>query len=213
VEIPGDRAGDRQTDEEHMSAPLRRLTAPAALLACMLASAASFAQTNLPAEEFTAFAVNMGTYTVGSTASLVITVNRWSTAEEREKLMTTVREKGPEGLLKVVQGFPRLGSLRTPQTVGYELKFAIQDPAPEGGRRVLIATDRPISFTEATNRPPTIDYPFTVIDMQLKPDGTGSGTMSLAARIIPAGKNIVVENFDTQPIRLNKVESRKLKKD
>lgn len=194
-----------------MNAPLRLLTAPAIVLLCAVAPAAPLAQSNLAPEEFTAFAVNMGTYTVGTTASLVITVNRWSSAAEREKLLTTVREKGPEALLSVVQGFQRLGTLRTPQTVGYELKFAIQDPLPEGGRRVLIATDRPISFTEATNRPPTIDYPFTVLDMQLKPDGTGSGTMSLAARIIPAGKNIVVENFDTQPIRLNKVESRKLK--
>jgi hypothetical protein len=194
-----------------MNAPLRCLTAPAIVV--LLTVAAPHAQSNLPPEEFTAFAVNMGAYTVGSTASLVITVNRWSSLEQREKLLTTVREKGPQALLDVVQDFPRLGTLRTPQTVGYELKFAIQDPLPEGGRRVLIATDRPISFAEARSRPPTIDYPFTVIDMQLKPDGTGSGTMSLAARIIPAGKNIVVENFDTQPIRLNKVESRKLKKD
>lgn len=197
-----------------MNAPLRCLTAPAiVVLLTVAAPRAAGAQSNLPAEEFTAFAVNMGAYTVGSTASLVITVNRWSSQAEREKLLTTVREKGPQALLDVVQDFPRLGTLRTPQTVGYELKFAIQDPLPDGARRVLIATDRPISFAEARSRPPTIDYPFTVIDMQLKPDGTGSGTMSLAARIIPAGKNIVVENFDTQPIRLNKVESRKLKKD
>jgi len=106
----------------------------------------------------------------------------------------------------------RVGSLRTAQTVGYDLRLAISDPLPEGGTRVLLATDRPLSFYEATNRPVTYDYPITVIDMQLKPDGTGEGTMSLAARIIPAGKNIVVENYDTQPIKLNKVETRKLKK-
>jgi hypothetical protein len=155
----------------------------------------------------------MGTYTVGTTANLIITVNRWSSQAEREKVLTAVKEKGPKGLLDVVRDLPRAGTLRTAQTVGYELRFAIQDPLPDGGRRILIATDRPISFAEATSRPPTVDYPFTVIDMQLKGDGTGSGTMSLAARIIPAGKNIVVENFDTQPIRLNRIESRKLKKD
>lgn len=32
----------------------------------------------------------------------------------------------------------------------------------DGGRDVVIATDRPIGFWEATARPRTIDYPFTV---------------------------------------------------
>jgi hypothetical protein len=51
-----------------------------------------------------------------------------------------------------------------------------------------------------------------VIDMSLGPDGKGEGTMSIAAKLIPAGKNIVIENYDTQPVRLNKIESRKLKR-
>jgi hypothetical protein len=73
-------------------------------------------------------------------------------------------------------------------------------------------TDRPISFGEATYRPPSIEYPFTVIDMTLPAEGAGEGTMSVAAKIIPAGKTVIIENFDTQPVRLNKVEARKLKK-
>ena len=170
------------------------------------------AQSNAEPEEFTAFAINMGALTTGTTANLIITVNRWSTQAEREKFLEVLRAKGPEGLLEALRGAPRLGSLRTAESIGYELRFAIQDPGPDGGRRVLIATDRPIGFLEATNRPHTIDYPFTVIDMQLRPDGKGQGTLALAARIVPTGKNIVVENYDTQPIRLNRIETRKLTK-
>ena len=77
---------------------------------------------------------------------------------------------------------------------------------------MLLVTDRPLGFYEARNRPHTIDYPLTVIEMSLKPDGTGQGTLSLAARMLPAGKNIVVENFDTQPIRLNRIQTRTLTK-
>jgi hypothetical protein len=102
--------------------------------------------------------------------------------------------------------------LRTPDSVGYELRFATQDPGPDGGRRILIATDRPIGFSEATYRPPSFDYPFTIIEMNLDKEGKGEGSMSVAAKLIPAGKNFVIENFDTQPVRLNRIESRKLTK-
>ena len=70
----------------------------------------------------------------------------------------------------------------------------MQEPGPDGGRRIIIATDRPLGFAETSNRSRTVDYPFTVIDMQMPAKGHGEGTMSLAARIIPTGKNIVVDS-------------------
>jgi len=185
-----------------------------ALLAALLFFTApgARAQTMGDPEEFSAFAVNMGNLVSGTTATLIITVNRWSTQAERDKVLGTLREKGQDALLNLLRDAPRLGSLRTTSTIGYELRYAQQEPGKDGGRRVIIITDRPIGFYEATNRPPTIDYPFSVIDMQFGTDGKGEGTLSLAARIIPAGKNIVVENYDTAPIRLNRIESRNLTK-
>ena len=183
-----------------------------AVAGALLWSAAGRAQTMGDPEEFSAFAVNMGNLVSGTTATMVITVNRWSTAAERENALTILREKGPNGLLELLQKSSRVGSLRTTESIGYDLRYAIQDPLPEGGRRVLLVTDRPLGFYEARNRPHTIDYPLTVIEMSLKPDGTGQGTLSLAARMLPAGKNIVVENFDTQPIRLNRIQTRTLTK-
>ena len=49
----------------------------------------------------------------------------------------------------------------------------------------MLATDRPIGFWEATRRPRTIDYPFTVIQMEIDRDGEGKGTLSYATKIIP----------------------------
>jgi hypothetical protein len=184
----------------------------AAIGIVLFAAPSSRAQSNAEPEEFTAFAVNMGSYTVGTTATVIITVNRWSAQAEKDKLFTILREKGMQAFLELLQKAKRVGTLRTPQSVGYDLRLAFEEPGKDGGRRVLIATDRPVGFAEATNRPPSIEYPFTVIDMQLKPDGKGEGTMSIAARFIPAGKTVIVENYDTQPVRLNRIETRKLTK-
>ena len=60
-------------------------------------------------------------------------------------------------------------------------RLALEEPGKDGGRRVLLLTDRPIGFSEATNRPVSIDYPFTVIDMQFPPKGYGQGTLAIAA--------------------------------
>jgi len=171
------------------------------------------AQTHGDPEEFTSFAISMGAYSgAGGTAQLIMTVNQWATQEERDAFFVTLKEKGAEALLQQLRRAKRVGSLRTAQTVGWDIRLALEEPGKDGGRRVMLLTDRPIGFSEATNRPITIDYPFTVIDMQIPAKGFGQGTLAIAAKIIPAGKTVIVENFDTQPVQLNRIETRKLKK-
>lgn len=181
-----------------------------AAAAALALPATPYAQTNEPAEEFSAFAINMGAYTRGTTATLVMTVRRWSSKAEQDQLFGVLREKGMSAMLDALRDTKSVGTIRTPESVGYDLHLAMQEPLKEGGRRVLLATDRPISFFEAVNRPPSVDYPFTVIEMNIPPEGKGQGTMSVAARIVPAGKTVLVENFDTQPVRLNEIATRKL---
>jgi len=188
---------------------LLRLTALAALLVSTAASAP--AQTNIEPEEFTAFAVAMGAMSSG-TAQLIFTVNRWSSEAERDQLFAVLKKEGQKGLLDSIRDAKRVGNLRTPNSVGYELRLALMDTGKDGNRRILLFTDRPVGFAEATARPPSYEYPFTVIDIMMPAEGKGKGTMSIAAKIIPAGKTILVENYDTQPVQLNNVESRKLKK-
>jgi hypothetical protein len=199
-------------NEEHMETSLQPLRLAALVIALLSAAAPGIAQTNIEPEEFSAFAVNMGALTGGGTAQLIITVNRWSTQAERDGLFATLKEKGQQGLLDAISNAKRVGNLRTPNSIGYELRLALMEPGKDGGRRVLLFTDRPVGFYEATNRPPSVDYPFTVIDIQMPAEGPGKGTMSIAAKIIPAGRTILVENYDTQPVQLNRVESRKLKR-
>ena len=188
----------------------RALSVAAAVLVMVVGMAA---QTHGDPEEFTSFAISMGAYSgAGGTAQLIMTVNQWATQEERDAFFVTLKEKGAEALLQQLRRAKRVGSLRTAQTVGWDIRLALEEPGKDGGRRVMLLTDRPIGFSEATNRPITIDYPFTVIDMQIPAKGFGQGTLAIAAKIIPAGKTVIVENYDTQPVQLNRIETRKLKK-
>lgn len=184
---------------------LRSICIVTGFLASLVTTAA---QPNTQAERFTAFAVNM-TANIGRTGAqtVEIVVNRWSTNAERDRLLSVLQEQGPDKLLDALQAVPRLGYIRTPDSIGYELHYARKTAGEEGGDHVVIATDRYISFWEAANRPRSIDYPFTVIELHLNRNGEGEGKMSLATKITVdrTRQTIILEDYGTQPILLNNV--------
>jgi hypothetical protein len=168
----------------------------------------SMAQTAGEKESFTAVAIVNNNLRSGA-GVVLIDVTRWSTDSERKALAETLREKGQDDLLEALRDSRSTGSIRTPDTLAYDLRFAHQVPLPDGGRRIVLATDRPIGFWEAANSPRTLGYPFTVIQMEIGKDGTGSGTLSYATKILATGNSIQLENFATSPVMLTEVKSRK----
>jgi hypothetical protein len=182
----------------------RPLTVMPALM--VLVCSLALAQTNGQPERFTANAVSLSPQYGTGQQTVEINVNRWSPPSDRETLIAALM-KSPEELLKQLQKIRPVGTIRTPDSIGYDLHYAQQTPLPEGGRSIVIATDRPIGFWEAANRPRSIDYPFTVIQMNLDRNGMGSGTMSYATRITTKNNIIELEDFATQPIMLNNIRA------
>lgn len=179
----------------------------AAVLLALLAVGA-YAQTNGQPERFTANAVSTSPQYGTGQQIVEITIDRWSPNAERERLVSALQTKGSDELLKQLQKNRPVGRIRTPDSLGYDLRYAQQTALPEGGRMVVIATDRPIGFWEATQRPRSIDYPFTVIQMKIDRDGKGTGTMSYATRIVAHKNNVIeLEDFATQPIMLNNIKA------
>lgn len=158
-------------------------------------------------ERFVATAVSIATPGPTGAGTVEMVVERYSTDEERDLLLKAVLEKGPDKLLDTLRSMKRVGYIRTPNSIGYDLKYARRMPLDEGGEQIILATDRYITFWEAANRPRTIDYPFTLIEMRIGPDGEGEGKMSLLTRIMYDKKKnqIVLENYASQPVMLTKV--------
>jgi hypothetical protein len=136
-----------------------------------------------------------------------INVDRWSSNQERDSLLATLRTQGENSLLSSLQETKRVGFIRTPDRLGWDLHFATETPTNDGGRDIVIATDRPIRFWEAANLTRTLRYPFTVIEIHLGKDGKGEGRMSTAAKLSMSkdGKTLELENYSTQPVILEKV--------
>jgi hypothetical protein len=163
---------------------------------------------------FTAFAVNLnqppsaGGQRLPSAGTVQITLNRLSSSEDRAALVKAFKEGGQNALLRALQRVnPRVGFIRTPNSLGWDLRFAYREVNPDGTSRIVIATDRRIEFWEARNRPRVSDFPFTLIEMHLDKENTGEGRMAVAARISTArdGETIVIENYAISPVILNNI--------
>jgi hypothetical protein len=193
-----------------MPQPFRYATfAIAAVGSAALLTLAASAQTMGTAERYSASAININN---GRAGNIDITVDRWSTDKQRDALVAAMVEKGPEKLLDAVQDMPRMGHFGAPGNLGWDIHFARKMPLPDGGERVVLITDRRISFWEAANQPRSIDYPFTVIELRLNRDGEGEGKMSVATKVIYDKKEnmITLENYQLQPVQLTNVKREKV---
>ncbi len=188
-----------------------------AFVAMLLAPAdAPLAQGNEKLE-ISAFAINMGTTPTARNAMTVdITVDSWSTPEERDELITVMLEKGPNDLLRALQKKSKKGYFRIPGwlgpdphelRMGHSINYAWQVPLEDGGRRITLITDRYIGFQEARSSARSMDYPFTLIQIQVDAKGEGLGKFAVATKIEFDKKNkrIELENWSSEPVRLNEV--------
>jgi len=172
----------------------------------VLAAAAAFAQKER--ERFVAFAVDFGSLGgAPGSGTVEVIVERWSTDEERRTLVSAFREKGPEGLRAALQKTKSVGRITTPGHRGYDLHYAHQVPLHDGARRILVGTERPMSFAEESRGTVSSDYPFTIVEMRLNAKGEGEGRLSLATRIAGDADRVELENYDMAPIRLTKIRA------
>ena len=83
--------------------------------------------------------------------------------------------RGRMQLLDTLRDMRSVGRIHTPGNIGYDLRYAEERKLPDGGREIILATDRPMSFWEITNRPRSSQYPFTWVQFKIGPDGKGAG--------------------------------------
>ena len=189
---------------------MRRIAAMGLLAVTALFAAAVLVseEKEKPIETFTCFAANMQR---GRAGVVEINIYRWSTDQEREMLLTTLQEKGRDALIDALMSIrPRVGYMRTPNSIGYDLFYARNNPQPDGSRRVVIATNRRVAFGEAANNTRSMQYQLTAIEIHLDKDGKGEGKMQPAAKISwdAKEKKIELENYNALPIDLVNVTAK-----
>jgi hypothetical protein len=183
----------------------------AAVLNLSSSSVTVEAQGRQPLERLLATSVNLSNVGPAAPGRIEIVIERWSSERERSELIAVLREKGSDALLSKLQKMPRVGYIRDAngRSIGWDLHFARERKLDDGGRQIVLATDRPISAWEAFNRPRSADYEFTIADIRFDGDGKGVGKLAVAAKVTADDKTgtIEIENFSSEPVRLTEVVS------
>ena len=164
------------------------------------------------------WALNMSNIATGANQTIQITINSWSTSAQRKHLIETFLAKKQDGLLSELEKQPERGRFNFPgymgpdpnntMRLGTDIRYAMSFAGEDGGRRIVIITPRVIGFRESVNQPRTVDYPFTMFEMHFNQAGKGEGRMSYALQINFDKKknNIELENYSSEPVRLNNLE-------
>ncbi len=170
------------------------------------------------------WALNMSNIATGANQMIQIDIDRWSNQEQRAHLIQTFMEKKQDGLVRELEKQPDLGRFNFPgymgpdpnnvMRLGTDIRYAMDHPGQDGGRRIVIITPRVIGFAEARNQPRTVDYPFTLFEMRFDKNGQGEGRMAYATQIsFDKKKNTVeLENYSSEPVRLNQLKLEPKKK-
>jgi hypothetical protein len=168
-------------------------------------------------DRFTATAVNLAGV---SGETITVDLIRWSTDAERDKVVSTLKDKGDKDLLPVLQGAPNIGYIwRSGTGVGSVVRYAYQWKGADG-EHVVLATDSDLHSWQspsaaaakpAANAAPAVQYPFTVIEIVVPAAGPSAGKMSLASKVIsdPDAKTIRLEDDTGAPVTLKGVRHMK----
>jgi hypothetical protein len=195
-----------------------------ACLALLVTSGGLIAQKPAPLSspgdrvQISGWALNMSNTATGANQTIQIDINQWSTAAERDRLIDVFMEKKQNGLTRALEDLPERGNFRFPgymgpdpnntMRLGTDIRYAMNHPLPDGGRRIVIITPRVMGFAELRNQPRTVDYPFTMFQMVFDKAGTGEGRMAYATQISFDKKKqqIELENYSSEPVRLNRLK-------
>ena len=153
-----------------------------------------------------AFAVDLNNR--ARTNTLDIVIERWSTPEETSNLKAVFLERGDDKLLSALQKTkPRCGYVRTSTSLGWDIYFARETPLPDGGRKIVLASDRPVGMWEARNAGRSMDYQFSLAEIRLPKEGKGQGKAIPYAQLTfnKETNTLEIENYQREPVRLNEI--------
>lgn len=107
---------------------------------------------------------------------------------------------------------PTLGYIWTNDVTGYAIKYAHRLPLPDGGERIILATNRRLGahvqgWTPVAAEALT-DYEFTLIELRLDSRGLGEGKTSLTTKVVvdDSAKTVALENYAAAPPVLQNVK-------
>lgn len=185
-------------------------TTSLAVAAALVFSPVLLAQTPGVTERFTFVVPNQPESTVDGKGPLQLNVHRWSTDEERDKVVSTLADSGPEKLLDAFRGSRTAGYLKWPGGLEYTVHYARQATRPDGQTDIVLVVDRPLWVwwdAGVAGAPKAGDSPFTVVQIRLAKQNQGEGRISSGLTIASDKElGVVLKDYEQRTAMLREVK-------
>jgi hypothetical protein len=176
----------------------------AALAAVVLGATASGALAQGKPEVYNATASLKTAAGAAVTAPVVISIDRWTTDGEREKVVAALKAGGTAAVQKQVAAMPAAGTLQV-GNVKTPIHFARTLPVG-GGKVVTVATSQPVLFVGAgaPGAKPKAGYDVAMAIFEVDAAGKGeAGDFAPAAKVkLDERGAFVIEDSGTEAVRL-----------
>jgi hypothetical protein len=135
-----------------------------------------------------------------------VTIDQWSSADERAALLAAFKQGGNSGLYAALQKQTPHGYISQPGGLGYQIRYTRQVET-DAGSKVIVVTDKFVSDVNFDANSEFLKYPITAAELVLDEKGSGTGTMIVGARLsFDAEGELKIEVPSNQPpIPLTKI--------
>jgi len=193
---------------------LRVMTVLFVLTGCLLSSAVAqngdSKPLSTPPLQFAATAFGQAGAMAGKSFGVTVFITAWTTDQQVKDYISTLRENGPDGLVKAMEKTDDVGRLSPTGYVGSGFRFARFKPTANGGLHIVMVTNRPMAFGELYNGTRSTDYQFGIVVLDVDKDGKGTGKLAPVCKIKFNKKNeLEIENYGQKPFRLANVYRQK----
>jgi len=122
-------------------------------------------------------------------ATLQVHIDRYTPDADRTAVEDALKHGGYANFLNALRKAPEVGRVQSGERL-FPIRWARQTNTKDGGRTIVVVTDKPIFFIggAAADAKPRAGYDVGLIQMTVDGVGFGSGTMAGAARIRPGGE-------------------------
>jgi len=121
----------------------------------------------------------------------------------------------PQGALAAaLQSARTVGYLWTSESAGYSLRYAYRLKQPDGGERIIFATDRRLGVWNDLWKPAggaaVTDYDFSLIELRLNAKGEGEGKASITGKVSvdSSANTIALDGYSALPVIFKEVKRR-----
>jgi opacity protein-like surface antigen len=145
------------------------------------------------------------------TVTATIMIDRFSTQAEKDKARAAFDAGGTAGLAATLNTMSSVGKLTLEDGRVFDLKLTNEIKVLGGARFLTAITAKPIAFlgTDKPDTKPIKDYAVGVIDLNLEPNGDGTGTAAPAAKVkIGDRGGFQVEDYGSKTIWLEGIRKK-----